>query len=191
MTPAAIGLIGTTFPEGPVKSRAFAGLGAGAPVGTAVGLVLAGVTTQYTKAGWRTFFYICAGMSLLLSMAGLFVAPGSCIPRAMYPRALRGLDWIGVFLSGGGIFCLLFPLGEGGTAPNGWKTPYIPATLASGLVLLVLFLSWEHHLERNGTKQPLMKPSIWRRDMFASLMAAALFLGGAFGTQVLVDCSHA
>jgi hypothetical protein len=121
-------------------------------------------------------------MSFLLSIAGLFVAPGSCIPRAKYARALRGLDWIGVVLSGGGIFCVLFPLGEGGTAPDGWKTPYIPATLASGFVLLTLFLCWEHHLEKLGKKPPLMKLSIWRRDMFASLMAAALFLGGAFVT---------
>lgn len=181
MTPAAIGLIGTTFAEGPIKSRAFAGLGAGAPVGTAVGLVLAGVTTQYTSAGWRTFFYICAGMSFTLSLANLFVAPGSCIPRTKYPRALRDLDWIGVVLSGGGIFCVLFPLGEGGTAPEGWKTPYIPATLASGFVLLGLFLMWEYHIEKKGTKPPLMKLSIWRRPMFPSLMAAVVCLGGSFG----------
>ena len=181
MTPAAIGLIGTTFAEGPIKSRAFAGLGAGAPVGTAVGLVLAGVTTQYTKAGWRTFFYICSGMSFLLSIGNVFVAPGSIIPRTKHKHALRHLDWVGVVLSGGGIFCVLFPLGEGGTAASGWKTPYISATLVSGFVLLGLFLTWERYLEKKGTRPPIMKLSIWRRDMFGALMGAVLFLGGAFG----------
>jgi MFS family permease len=67
VTPAAIGLIGTTFPEGPAKSRAFAGLGAGAPVGTAIGLVLAGITTQYTPAGWSKYRFLAAVLLCLTS----------------------------------------------------------------------------------------------------------------------------
>ncbi|KAJ9096309.1 hypothetical protein QFC20_006447 [Naganishia adeliensis] len=165
VTPAAIGLIGTTFPEGPAKSRAFAGLGAGAPVGTAIGLVLAGLTTQYTPAGWRTFFWICSGLSVALAIGAVFVAPGSLIPRARSEHTLKGLDWIGVILSAIAIFCIVFPLGEGGNAPQGWKTPFVWIILGVGIVLSVLFVLWEMRLEKRGTKQPLMKMSIWNRKI--------------------------
>lgn len=181
VTPAAIGLIGTTFPEGPAKSRAFAGLGAGAPVGTAIGLVLAGLTTQYTAAKWRSFFYICAGLSLGLAIGAAFAAPGSVIPRAKSKHTLKGLDWIGAILSAIAIFCIVFPLGEGGNAPQGFKTPFIWIILGGGSVVSALFVLWERHLEKRGTKQPLMKMSIWSRKMFASLMLADLCLSGAFG----------
>ena len=181
MTPAAIGLIGTTFPDGPAKSRAFAGLGAGAPVGTAIGLVLAGLTTQYTAAGWRTFFYICAGLSCALAIGAAIVAPGSLIPRARSEHTLKGLDWIGVVLSAISIFCIVFPLGEGGNAPQGWKTPFVWIILGGGVVVSVLFVLWERRLEKRGIKQPLMKMSTWNRKMFASLMLADLCLSGAFG----------
>ncbi|KAJ9095052.1 hypothetical protein QFC19_007732 [Naganishia cerealis] len=71
VTPAAIGLIGTTFPEGPAKSRAFAGLGAGAPVGTAIGLVLAGEGGNAPQ-GWKTpFVWIILGGGIVVS--ALFV----------------------------------------------------------------------------------------------------------------------
>lgn len=36
VVPAAIGILATTFPPGPAKSRAFACFGAGAPIGNAV-----------------------------------------------------------------------------------------------------------------------------------------------------------
>jgi MFS family permease len=176
-----MGLIGTTFPDGPAKSRAFAGLGAGAPVGTAIGLVLAGITTQYTAAGWRTFFFVAAGASMALAVGAAFVAPGSLIPRARSQHTLKGLDWIGVVLSAVAIFCIVFPLGEGGNAPQGWKTPFVWIILGCGVIVSVLFVLWERRLEKRGIKQPLMKMSFWNRKMFASLMLADLCLSGAFG----------
>lgn len=36
VVPAAIGILATSFPPGPAKSRAFACFGAGAPLGNAV-----------------------------------------------------------------------------------------------------------------------------------------------------------
>lgn len=36
VVPAAIGILATSFPPGPAKSRAFACFGAGAPIGNAV-----------------------------------------------------------------------------------------------------------------------------------------------------------
>ncbi|KAJ9111037.1 hypothetical protein QFC22_006633 [Naganishia vaughanmartiniae] len=191
VTPAAIGLIGTTFPEGPAKSRAFAGLGAGAPVGTAIGLVLAGITTQYTPAGWRTFFWICAGLSCALAIGATFVAPGSLIPRARTEHTLKGLDWIGVILSAVAIFCIVFPLGEGGNAPQGWKTPFVWIVLGSGIVFSVLFVLWERRLEKRGAKPPLMRMSMWNRKMFASLMLADLCLSGAFTSMLFISRTSA
>jgi MFS family permease len=157
----------------PAKSRAFAGLGAGAPVGTAIGLVLAGLTTQYTSAKWRSFFYICAqyGADPIETLERVFAscardhASGGCKDgpdrepqresranvEKRSPHTLKGLDWIGAILSAVAIFCIVFPLGEGGNAPKGWQTPFIWIILAGGVVVSVLFVLWERRLEKRGT----------------------------------------
>jgi tryptophan-rich sensory protein len=128
-----------------------------------------------------TFFWICAGLSCALARGAAFVAPGSLIPRARTEHTLKGLDWIGVILSAIAIFCIVFPLGEGGNAPQGWKTPFVWIILGVGIVVSALFVLWEMRLEKRGTKPPLMRMSIWNKKMFASLMLADLCLSGAFG----------
>ena len=104
----------------------------------------------------------------------------------------RRVDWVGAILVTAGLTFIVFILSDGPTAPDGWKTgcrsprvpvsrvaltssPDIIALLIVGVLLLVLFVFWEHYLEkvhsstrdecrrRWWTPPPLMPVSIWTR----------------------------
>ena len=133
----------------------------------------------------------------------------------------RRVDWLGAFLVTAGLVLIVFVLSDGSIAPNGWKTPCqlslpcmrivayaqptdIIALLILGVLLIVVFLFWQHHLERVHdnldspysvfTPPPLMKISIWTRDHGRlSAMLAIIFLewcsffGWSFWVQVRLN----
>lgn len=169
-------------------------LSAGAPVGTAVGLVIAGVTTQYAATGWRTFYYISAALSAVVASGCFFVAPGPIRPDRGQWRLVKELDWIGAALSVVFMVGIMFPLASGENATRGWATPYIPTILAIGLVALALFVAWEYRLEKitkttlantplpSTPTIPLFRLSMFGDPRFAFLMLSDLFLSGGFST---------
>ncbi len=61
---------------------------------------------------------------------------------------LKTFDWIGAFLSTGGLVMLTFALADAETAPRGWTTSYVLALLPTSIALLVAFSFWEQFLER-------------------------------------------
>lgn len=117
------------------------------------------------------------------------------------PDVDRRVDWIGAALVTVGLVLIVFVLGQGQIAPEGWKTPYIIALLISGVIFLALFLFWEHRLEKalddptrpksRWTPPPLMRLSLWARAkgrMSVILMIAFLnwsgFLSWSFWVQL-------
>ena len=107
----------------------------------------------------------------------MLVVPGTLAPRRRTPDA--SVDLLGAFLATAGLVLLTFALADGQGAINGWKTPYIPAMLAVGVLLLLSFIAWEWYMER-ANKQPLMRLSIWRKGRFALLQVVAFTLFGGF-----------
>lgn len=91
------------------------------------------------------------------------------------------MDWLGIVLSASAMFCLIFPLGYGEGAPNGWKTPYIGGILGAGVVLAVAFIYWQHFIENKLKRSPLMRLGTWKKKNFATLMLVAFCLNGGFG----------
>jgi len=65
LQPAILGLIGTTFPAGPSRSRAMAVWGAVGASGLAVGVILGGLLTT---ASWRLTFFINVPLTLLCAV---------------------------------------------------------------------------------------------------------------------------
>ncbi|KJZ78372.1 hypothetical protein HIM_02410 [Hirsutella minnesotensis 3608] len=91
------------------------------------------------------------------------------------------IDWIGAILITSGLIALMFALTEGSVA--GWRTPWIPATIVASLLVVILFVLWQQHLERLDRNQedssglrgllrppPLMKVSIFRNLRFSAAM---------------------
>ncbi|KAM5544030.1 hypothetical protein V8D89_002216 [Ganoderma adspersum] len=168
--PAALGILAHAFPPSPIRSIAFATFSAGAPVGAAIGLTIGGILTEFTKQTWRSTFWCMTGLSALCCLGG-YISIDADIPYALPDKRI---DWLGAFLVTAGLTFIIFILSDGSVAPDGWKTGYIIALLIVGVLLLVLFVLWERHLEqvheqggplsqRWWTPPPLMPVSIWLR----------------------------
>ncbi|KAJ7140142.1 MFS general substrate transporter [Mycena filopes] len=178
--PACLGILAHAFPPSRARSAAFATFSAGAPIGGAVGTQIGGLLTQYTKPTWQSPFFLLAGISCFCAACGFMVID----PDVPSTETDKRVDWLGAFLVTAGLILLVFVLGQGSIAPDGWKTGYIIALLVLSILLLGLFFVWQHHLEKNpGTNRPpLMKLSLWSRakGKFAVMQAIAFFQWAAF-----------
>ncbi|KAH8881360.1 MFS general substrate transporter [Thozetella sp. PMI_491] len=175
--PTAIGILGTTFPPGKAKNYAFSAYSVGAPLGGVFGNIMSGFIAEY--ASWRWVFGANAILCVIAAVAGLVFIPSTKETRrsggAAVPRP--SVDWLGAFLVTVGLLVLMFALTEGNVV--GWRTPWVPVLLVVSLGFIVLFVLWQHRLEKAGGRPPLMKVSIFRNRTFSAAMAImALFFGG-------------
>ncbi|KAJ7206083.1 MFS general substrate transporter [Mycena pura] len=178
--PACLGILAHAFPPSRARSIAFATFSAGAPIGGALGTQLGGVLSQYTKASWRAPFYLFAGLSALCAVGGALLID----PDLPSTEPDTRVDWLGALLVTSGLVLLVFVLGQGSLATQGWKTGYIIALLIVSIILLVMFLVWQYYLEQHeGThRPPLMKLTLWSRakGKFAVVQVIAFFEWAGF-----------
>ncbi|KAF9223213.1 efflux transporter [Gyrodon lividus] len=165
--PSALGILAHSFPPSPARSIAFSTFAAGAPIGGVFGTIMGGVLTQVATDHWRATFFLFAGCAALCFIGGLM----SFSPDVISSEVDRRVDWIGAFLVTSGLVLIVFVLGQGPIA--GWGTPYLIVLLIIGVILVGMFLVWEHHLEKAldspnklksvWTPPPLMRLSLWAR----------------------------
>lgn len=130
MMPQTLSLISVVFP--PEKRGAAMGIWGGiVALGAVVGPIVGGlIVTDYA---WEWVFLINLPVGIVAILATLAI-----VPESTDPLASRRLDWGGLFLSGFGIFALVFATIE---APNwGWTDPRVLGLLAAGALLLSLFV---------------------------------------------------
>jgi MFS family permease len=90
----AVGIISQTFEAGPSRTFAFASLGAGQPLGYAIGLVLGGVFVD--TIGWRYGYYIAAIANIIVFATALWgLPPDGRSDGNMFHRVITEVDWIG------------------------------------------------------------------------------------------------
>jgi MFS family permease len=164
--PSALGILAHAFPPSKMRSIAFATFAAGAPVGGAFGMIIGGILTQISSSHWRSPFYLVAVMSALTGISGMISFDADVI-------STEAVDWIGASLVTVGLVLIVFVLGQGQVASQGWKTPYIIILLIVGIIMVLLFLLWERYLEQamddpsrtpsTWTPPPLMRLSLWTR----------------------------
>ncbi|KIP11053.1 hypothetical protein PHLGIDRAFT_173914 [Phlebiopsis gigantea 11061_1 CR5-6] len=173
VVPAALGILAHAFPPSRARAIAFSTFAAGAPMGGAIGSVIGGVLTQLTGATWCSVFFLFAGLGAACFVAGLMVIDKDT-PSTEKDRRV---DWLGAFLVTAGLVLIVFVLSDGSIAPNGFATSYIIAFIVIGVILLIMFIFWQHYLEKIHddpeaaalaidkwwTPPPLMKLSIWTR----------------------------
>ncbi|KAG1738412.1 major facilitator superfamily domain-containing protein [Suillus paluster] len=171
LIPSAMGILAHAFPSSSrARSIAFATFAAGAPVGGAFGTMVGGAVTQLSQQRWRATFYVAAAFSALCCIGGLISFEADKKSTEVDKR----IDWIGAGLVTLGLVLIVFVLGQGSLAPQGWSTGYIIAMLVVGVFLVGSFLVWEHFLEKIAddtfrprsmwTPPPLMRPSLWTRS---------------------------
>jgi EmrB/QacA subfamily drug resistance transporter len=172
-SPAALALITTTFPAGPLRNRAFAVYAAMSGAGAAVGLILGGWLTGLDDpmgvSGWRLTF--------------LIVVPFGLVAAALAPRFFDEserhtgeLDVPGALAGTLGLLGIVYGLSRAGDAQYGWGDQWTVASLAAGAVLLGLFIYIESRVEH-----PLLPFRIFANQTRAAsflammLMPAAMF----------------
>ncbi|KAE9396652.1 efflux transporter [Gymnopus androsaceus JB14] len=187
--PASLGIIAHSFPPSHARSVAFATFAAGAPLGSALGTILGGVITQLASGEtWRADFWLSAGLTFLCLLGGMF----SIDKDKPSEEKDRRIDWPGAFLVTASLVLISFVLNQGEVAPNRWATPYIIGCLVTGVVLMVIFLVWQHYLEKALAKPtgsaspltppPIMKLSLWKKSngMLAALMCISFLNFASF-----------
>ena len=142
MTPQTMSMITRVFP--PQKRGAALGIwGAVAGVATIAGPVLGGILVE--SAGWEWIFYINIPVAIVALWFAITRLP-------TLPTANRTFDGIGVLLSVGGMFLLVFGIQEGATYD--WGTITGPITvwgvIGAGVVVLVGFVLWQRHLKADA-----------------------------------------
>ncbi len=186
MLTSSLSLIVTEF-RGRERAIAFGVWGSVAGAAAALGPLLGGYFTSYYS--WRWSLRINVVVALITILGSIFI-------KEAKGEQEKHFDFQGMFLSGAGLFSLVFSLIEGQKYGwfyvkdvfkiDGWQWPLahisvIPFTFLASAILLIGFLLWEYKLEKAG-RVPLMRPSIFKNISFSVGIITVVIIGlGQFG----------
>ncbi|WP_162131028.1 MFS transporter [Brevibacterium ravenspurgense] len=132
LAPTNLSLMNVAFPEEADRAKAFAIFGAVAGAGAAAGLLLGGVLTE--SLSWRWCLFISMPIALVaaaVAAPSLSVLPG--------PQSRDGArDLFGLMLGTASVFSFVFGLSR--ADGDSWDDPAVITLLATGVILLFLFL---------------------------------------------------
>lgn len=176
LVPATLSLIGTSFAEGPPRTRALAVWGAAGAGGLALGAFLGGVLTD--AFGWEAVFFVNVPLAVVgVVGALLLIAADGAIDRA------RRLDLPGGLTATVAVAALVFGLVQG--AELGWADELVLLALGAGVLLLGLFL-----LIESRTAEPLLPLRLFRNRSLVTAMGITFVFMGTFGTQYYLFTVH-
>lgn len=173
MTPQTMAVITRTFP-GERRGQAMSLWGAVAGVATLVGPVLGGIITE--NWGWEWIFYVNVPVGVIGFALAWWLVPE-------LPVHSHSFDWVGVALSGAGLFCLVFGIQEGESYEWGamWAFVSVPLLIALGIVLMVVFVWWQARTRVD----PLVPLALFRDRNFSLANAAICVIGFAITSFAL------
>jgi EmrB/QacA subfamily drug resistance transporter len=167
VSPAALSIISTTFAEGAERAKALGVWAAIAIGGSAVGLVLGGVLTQYFSWPWIFFVNVPVGIVA-------FVLSLRLIPESRDEHAERSYDIAGAVTVTGGLMALVYAIVDAQSA--GWGSAKTLGFFGLAAALLVAFVLIELR-----AKAPLVRLSIFRiRSLLTANVAMFLAASGMF-----------
>jgi len=149
MSPAALSIVISEFNEGRERNTALGVWSAVAAGGSAVGLLLGGILTQYLSWRWNFFVNVPIGIGVVYFATQL-------LPHHIGEENKRlKLDLPGAVLATAGLMSLVYGLSK---APNdGWGSATVVGFIAASIILLVGFV-WN---ERR-TDQPMLPLQLFR-----------------------------
>jgi EmrB/QacA subfamily drug resistance transporter len=167
ISPAALSIISTTFAEGKERARALGVWAAIAIGGSAVGLILGGVLTQYFSWPWIFFVNVPVGIAA-------FVLSLRLIPESRDELAHRSYDVAGAVTVTGGLMALVYAIVDAQSA--GWASAKTIGFFAFAAALLTAFVVIELR-----AKAPLVRLSIFRiRSLLTANVSMFLAASGIF-----------
>src|SRR6478672_8737816 len=150
MTPQTMAIITRIFPAAE-RGKAMALWGATSGVSMVVGPVLGGVLVD--GLGWEWIFFVNVPVGIVAFVLAMRLVP-------VLETHQHSFDWLGVGLSGVGMFLLVFGIQEGHQQDwAGW----IIAMIVTGVVVLGLFVFWQS----KNTREPLVPLSLFKDRNFS------------------------
>ncbi|QSB04100.1 MFS transporter [Natronoglycomyces albus] len=171
VTPAALSLMTTMFPEGPARSRALGLNGALMAAGFTAGAVLGGLLTG--AVSWRWAFFINVAVALVV----IVIAPFVLREPARGPRPK--LDVPGAVTITLALVALVFGIDTAGH--NGWTHPGTWGPILAALILFAVFLKIEGRVT-----EPLVAPGLLKRSNIGWGNTAGLLAFGTFTSLVFL-----
>jgi EmrB/QacA subfamily drug resistance transporter len=169
LAPAALALLTVLFTETKERAKAFAVYGAIAGGGSAVGLLLGGVLTEY--ASWRWCLLVNIPIALLALALAIPLVPES------KAHGDTSYDVPGAVVVTLGLTSLVYGFTEAAKPDKGWDSPTTWAFIGGGLVLLVVFV-----LIERASKNPLLPLRIvLDRNRGGAYLTSMLVGAGLFG----------
>jgi EmrB/QacA subfamily drug resistance transporter len=168
VTPAALSLLTTSFPEGPVRDKVLGLNGALMAAGFTTGAVLGGVLTDLLS--WRWAFFINVAVAVVVLVLAPAVLSES---RPERPPAVDVPGAVSVTLA---LLAVVYGFTQAGE--RSWGNPHSYGALIAGAVLLVAFWGIEKRVP-----QPLVPLRVLRRRTVGWGNAAGL---AAFATETSV-----
>jgi EmrB/QacA subfamily drug resistance transporter len=166
LSPAALSLVTTIFPDGPERRRALAAWAAVAASGGAFGVLAGGALSE--SFDWPAIFLINLPVGLAVAVGALRILP------AGERGSGRRIDLAGALLAVGSLVALIYGLVE---APDaGWTSVQTLGLLIGAAAGLAAFVWVESRVE-----QPLVELRVFRRR--TTVAALALMVAG-MGTVV-------
>ena len=165
VSPAALSLLTTTFPEGPERNRAMGWFGTMSTIGFAVGMMLGGALTD--SAGWPWVMFVNVPVGL-----GVILLTPTAIPSPREQPPAIGFDLLGAATVTGAASALVYALA--GASEAGWGSLQTLGLLALSAALIAAFVAVEA-----TTAHPLVPLSVFRRrDLVAPNLVGFLLAAG-------------
>ncbi|MGW1026119.1 MFS transporter [Streptomyces sp. NPDC002577] len=167
LAPSALSLVATSFTAPKERGRAFGIYGALAGSGSAIGLLLGGLLTEYLN--WRWCLYVNVPIAVIAVI-------GACALLGDRPGH-RGvhLDVPGAVMGCGGLVSIVYGVGE--AESHGWTDPLVLGLLTGGGALLAAFAWWQ-----TRAPSPLLPPHVIKdRTRAGCFLTMALAVAGLFG----------
>ena len=166
MTPQTMAVITRIFPADR-RGAAMALWGATAGIATLVGPILGGVLVDL--GGWEWIFFINIPVGVVALVLNWRLVP-------LLPTHPHVFDWLGVALSGIGMFGLVFGLQDG--EQRDWDA-VVWALVIGGVVVLGLFVLWE----ARNKQEPLLPLGLFGDRNFSVANIAITCMGMAATTM--------
>ncbi len=168
LAPATLSLMATVFVDPPTRGKAFGVFGAVSSSGSAIGLLLGGLLTEYLDWRWCLLVNVVIGV--------VIIAVASALVPAQAPESARALlDMPGVVTSVLGVLALVY--GCSAAERNGWTSPMTVGSLTGGVLLLALFV-W---IETRVTQPLLPMRVVLDRNRGGAYLMVAIAGIGMFG----------
>jgi MFS family permease len=183
--PASMSLLTTTFPEGPLRNRAFSVYSVFGASGFSLGLVLSGLITQVS---WRWTLLVSAPAAALVLLGAITLIPRGGAARGT-GRAGRRFDLPGAAVITAAMLLLVYSVVNAQQA--GWGSARTIGSFAGVAVLAALFAVIE-----TRSPDPLVPFAIFRSAPLRRAQVGAITLFGSYVsfqfllTQYLQSLSH-